>query len=159
MEIADNVDEVDNSGLSYSDKSFYVRLNGHAKGFEEHRDYLENSKKSLSKKYPKLFENIGDMQPIEYLMKMVFTEGFPIQMYVRNLSYFDKNNNLIQLLAVRPVKGVFLSDNLPNTVPLIFKGHTARSYFISTSVLPKTPFLPHTTTHVSLHPTPLRRPV
>ena len=55
----------------------------------------------------------------------MFPEGFPKQMYVRNLTFTNKNGYDVKLLGIRPERtpGDFMENFLPNDVSLLFKGH------------------------------------
>lgn len=123
--------EIDNSNLSFSGHNICIRLNSN----EEKNQRLKKSWVILEKKYPKL-KKLSSENRMQYILEGVFPEGFQKQMYIRNLTFTNKNGYDIKILAIRPKRtpGDFMKDYLPEDVSLLFKGHIAGKEFVVDSI-------------------------
>lgn len=127
----DSDDKIDNSDMSFSGRNICIKLNDN-----EDRNYrLKNSEAALIKRFPK-FKELPSDDRMQQILDGMFPEGFPKQMYVRNLTFTNKNGYDVKLLGIRPERtpGDFMENFLPNDVSLLFKGHIAGKEFIVDSV-------------------------
>lgn len=115
-------EEIDNSELSYSGNNICIRLNNN----EAKNDRLKKSETALVKRFPKLKE-LSSENRMQQILEGMFPEGFPKQMYIRNLTFTNGNGYDIKLLGIRPKRTSedFMKDYLPDEVSLLFKGHIA----------------------------------
>lgn len=123
----DEMEGIDNSHISYTDRKLYIRLNDR----NEWRNRLEISERNLMKAYPSLFSGNTVYEPLEHIINKVFTEGLSMKCYFTNLSFKNNRDSDVRILAIRPAKdGVYLNEVLPNGITLRFKGHVLRGVFI-----------------------------
>ena len=112
-------DDIDNSNLSFRDSNICIKLNtNEAKNYR-----LKLSEKTLYKKFPKFKEAFPE-NTMQSILEEVFPFGFLKHLYIRNLSFKNKNGCEVRLLGIRPerTEGDFLKDYLPDDVSLLFKG-------------------------------------
>ena len=130
-EDVDSDNKIDNSDMSFSGRNICIRLNEN----EKKNSRLKNSEDALVKKFPKLKE-LPSENRMQQILEGVFPEGFQKQMYVRNLTFTNKNGYDVKLLGIRPERSPedFMKDYLPDEVSLLFKGHIAGKEFIVDSV-------------------------
>lgn len=98
---------------------------------------LKESIKNIKKQIPKLFdEETSDEENLKYLIKEVFREDYNNTFYFTNASYTiidEKKNNKernIRRLYLRPQKGMFLQERMPNNLTLSFRGYISTGFFV-----------------------------
>lgn len=127
-EYDEELEEIDNTELSYSGNNICIILNES----DEKRNRLEISEKNLCRR----FEHIKELPSgdrLQILLDRVFPEGFNKQMYIRNLTFSNRNTGYdVRILGIRPERmpGDGLDDLLPEGISLIFKGHVYAKQFI-----------------------------
>ena len=121
----------DISAMSFSDEIICIKANDNdSKNFR-----LKRTEEDLYRKYPK-FKEIPSEERIQEILRGVFPEGFVKRMYVRNLTFTNRNGFDIKLLGIRPERtlGDFLSDYIPDGTSLLFKGHIGGKQFVVDAV-------------------------
>lgn len=125
--------EIDNTDLSYTGRNICIKLNDN---LNERRNKLATSEEVLCKKFKKIKE-IDSEERLQEIVDNVFREGFNKQMYIRNLTFTNKNTGYdVLILAIRPERypGDYLDRILPEGVSLLFKGHIRGKEFIIDSI-------------------------
>lgn len=92
---------------------------------------LKESVRDIKKRIPKLFnEEISDEENLNYLIKQVFREDYTNTLYFTNASFYNpkKNKDTIRLY-LRPQKGTFLQDRIPDDLTLSFRGYIKEGFF------------------------------
>ena len=105
------------------------------KNNEAKNDHLKKSETALVKRFPKLKE-LSSENRMQQILEGMFPEGFPKQMYIRNLTFTNGSGYDIKLLGIRPKRTPrdFMEDYLPDEVSLLFKGNIAGKEFVVDSV-------------------------
>ena len=123
-------ENVNNSDLSFTNKSLYLRLNNDLNAYEQRNNNLRKSLIVLRSKFPEI-EFFNRPDAFELILQEEFTDGFSKTMYIRNMSYeytdYTGKSKTANMLGIRPcrVPGSFLDRNLPEGYSLMFKGHVS----------------------------------
>ena len=115
--------DIDNSELNYTEKNICLHVGKN--------NIISRSREYLCRKYPKLME-IPSASFMEKILTGLFPEGFPKQMYVRNLSFnCESSSPDAKRLGIRPKRlpGDFLEAYIPNNISFLFKGQVSGKYF------------------------------
>ena len=125
---ADDETEIDNTDLSYSNRFVFIRLN---KDENDRRNRLKVSVEKLCKKHHLIREMQSDNK-LQTILDNEFRDGFPKSVFIRNLSFENKNGYDVQVLAMRPelAPGDYLLELLPDGVTLMFRGHVQGREFV-----------------------------
>lgn len=94
---------------------------------------LKESVRNIKKELPQLLdEETTDEENLNYLIKEVFREDWQNIFYFTNASYIDekKNNKEIRRLYLRPQKGQFLQERMPDNLTLSFRGFISIGFFV-----------------------------
>ena len=113
--------------------NIYVQLDSGDKKSNKLKESIKNIKKQI----PKLFdEETSDEENLNYLIGKVFREDYNNTFYFTNASYTiidEKKNNKernIRRLYLRPQKGMFLQERMPNNLTLSFRGYISTGFFV-----------------------------
>ena len=115
--------KIDNSELSYTEKNICIHVGKN--------NIISRSREYLCRKYPKLME-IPSADFVEKILKGLFPEGSPKQMYIRNLSFNGESSIPdANRLGIRPKRlpGDFLENYIPDNISFLFKGQVSGKYF------------------------------
>lgn len=121
-------DEIDNTELRYSGNNICIVLNES----DERRNRLDISEKNLCRRFERVKE-LPSGERLQLILDRVFPEGFNKQMYIRNLTFNNKNTGYdVRILGIRPerILGDGLDELLPEGSSLIFKGHVYAKQFV-----------------------------
>lgn len=123
----DEEPEINNTDLSYSNKYIRIRLNNN---LDDRKNRLRSSETKLCKKYAGI-RNMQSENRLQTILVNEFRDGFPKNIYVRNLS-FQKGDKEFSVLAIRPAisAGDYLLELLPEGTTLMFRGRTVGREFI-----------------------------
>ncbi len=124
---AEDETEINNTDLSYSNRFVFIRLNNE----NEKRNRLKTSIEKLCKKYHLIREMQSDNK-LQTILDNEFYDGFQKSVFIRNLSFQNKNGNGVQVLAIRPklAPGDYLLELLPKGITLMFRGHVKGHEFV-----------------------------
>ena len=122
-------ENVNNSDISYTDRSLYLRLNNNLNTYEQRNNYLRKSLSLLRSKFPEI-EFFNRPDAFELILQEEFMDGFLKTMFIRNMSYEYTDytgKKTANMLGIRPsrVPGSFLDKHLPDGYTLMFKGHVS----------------------------------
>lgn len=93
---------------------------------------LKESIEILKKQIPKLFdEKLNEEENLNYLIKKVFIEDYQNTFYFTNASFFNERRNKDTIrLYLRPQKGTFLQERMPDNLTLSFRGYIKEGLFV-----------------------------
>ena len=100
---------------------------------------LKESVRNIKREIPELLdldEETSDEENLNYLIGEVFREGYNNTLYFTNASYTiidEKKNNKeinIRRLYLRPYKGIFLQERMPDNLTLSFRGFISIGFFV-----------------------------
>ena len=113
--------------------NIYVKLDTE----ENKSNKLKESVRNIKREIPELLdEEATDEKNLNYLIEKVFREGYNNTFYFTNASYTiidEKKNNKeinIRRLYLRPQKGMFLEERMPDNLTLSFRGFISIGFFV-----------------------------
>lgn len=142
--IKNEVEDIDNSELTYDNRGIHIRLNNKLNFFEKRKYQLDRSAKNLAAQFPAIGELLEQKEDstamVEHIVRKEFPDGFLKTVYVRNLSYIyiDKKGEEQEdrILGIRPMRlpGGSIDNFLPEKYSLIFKGHIDKKEYVVDSI-------------------------